>query len=55
MSGLQSQVNRLKLELKTFQVDAGAEEIYIGQYLLERLKQLGVTVSRLSSHRRCFS
>ncbi|KAF8917083.1 thiamine diphosphate-binding protein [Mucidula mucida] len=43
MSGLQSQVNRLKLELKTFQVDAGAEEIYIGQYLLERLKQLGVT------------
>ncbi|KAF9016898.1 pyruvate decarboxylase [Hymenopellis radicata] len=43
MSELQSEVNRLKLELKTFQVDAGAEEIYLGQYLLERLKQLGVT------------
>lgn len=41
---LQSEVNRLKLELNALQVSAGSEQIYIGQYLLERLSQLGVKV-----------
>ena len=40
---LQAEVNRLKLELNALQVDEGAEQIFIGDYLLARLEQLGVT------------
>ncbi|CAA7262057.1 unnamed protein product [Cyclocybe aegerita] len=40
---LQAEVDRLRLELKTFHVDAGVEKISIGNYLLTRLAQLDVT------------
>ncbi|KIY74163.1 pyruvate decarboxylase [Cylindrobasidium torrendii FP15055 ss-10] len=40
---LQSEINRLKLEVQTLQGESGNQPIYIGQYLIERLKQLGVT------------
>ncbi|KAJ3515382.1 hypothetical protein NLJ89_g1793 [Agrocybe chaxingu] len=40
---LQAEVDRLRLELKTLQVEAGVEKISIGNYLLTRLAQLGVT------------
>ncbi|KAL0563434.1 hypothetical protein V5O48_018634, partial [Marasmius crinis-equi] len=39
---LQAQVNRLQLELKVQQQDEGSQDIYIGDYLLARLEQLGV-------------
>lgn len=45
---LQDEVNRLKLDLKNLRTETGSADIPVGQYLLERLAQLGVTV-RLSS------
>ena len=43
-SVLQSEVDRLRLQLHTLQVEQGVQNISIGNYLLERLAQLGVTV-----------
>lgn len=43
---LQAEVDRLKLEIQTLQVRDGVENIPIGNYLLNRLAQLGVTVRR---------
>lgn len=49
-SALQAEVNRLKLELQTHKVETGSGgEIQIGDYLLERLAQLGVSVSFVAS------
>ncbi|KIK07962.1 hypothetical protein K443DRAFT_128744 [Laccaria amethystina LaAM-08-1] len=42
-SVLQSEVDRLRLQLQTLQVEQGVQNISIGNYLLERLAQLGVT------------
>lgn len=46
---LQKEVNHLRHELKTVAEGhpAAAEHVTIGDYLLERLSQLGVTVSTL--------
>lgn len=43
-SVLQSEVDRLRLQLQTLQAEQGVQNISIGNYLLERLAQLGVTV-----------
>lgn len=42
-SVLQSEVDRLRLQLQTLQAEQGVQNISIGNYLLERLAQLGVT------------
>ncbi|KAJ7459792.1 pyruvate decarboxylase [Mycena latifolia] len=42
-SSLQAEVNRLRLQLESFQVKDGSEPIAIGNYLLARLEQLKVT------------
>ncbi|KAG7440406.1 pyruvate decarboxylase, partial [Guyanagaster necrorhizus] len=42
-TAIQDEVNRLKLELQALKVEDGSEQIYVGQYLLSRLQQLGVT------------
>jgi len=42
---LQAEVNRLKLEVKALQVEDRSEDIYLGNYLLTRLEQLGVKAS----------
>jgi pyruvate decarboxylase len=45
------EVSRLKQEVNALQQEAvganAGEPIYLGQYLLQRLEQLGVTVSHL--------
>lgn len=51
---LQAAVNRLQHELATVKLaeqspHTTSEQIYIGQYLVERLVQLGVTVRDLVS------
>ncbi|KAI0631964.1 pyruvate decarboxylase [Trametes polyzona] len=47
VASLQSEVNRLRHELQTLKVDGestiAGETLYVGQYLVERLVQLGVT------------
>ena len=52
VASLQSEVNRLKHELTTMKVDdqipAAGQTCTIADYLLERLVQLKVTVSRRS-------
>lgn len=50
---LQAAVNRLQHELTTIKISEQSphttgEQIYVGQYLVERLVQLGVTVRALS-------
>lgn len=50
---LQAAVNRLQHELTTIKIaeqspHTTSEQIYIGQYLVERLVQLGVTVRALN-------
>ncbi|KAJ7640546.1 pyruvate decarboxylase [Mycena rosella] len=42
-SSLQAEVNRLRLQLESFQVEDGSKPIAIGDYLLARLEQLKVT------------
>ncbi|KAJ7645426.1 pyruvate decarboxylase [Mycena polygramma] len=42
-SSLQAEVNRLRLELESLQVQDGSEPITVGDYLLARLEQLKVT------------
>jgi pyruvate decarboxylase len=42
---LQSEVNRLKLELHNMHTQRGTGEITVGNYILTRLAQLGVTVT----------
>ncbi|KAK0503810.1 pyruvate decarboxylase [Armillaria luteobubalina] len=42
-AAIQAEVNRLKLKLQALEVEDGSEQIYVGQYLLARLEQLGVT------------
>ena len=53
VASLQSEVSRLRHELKTLkvedQVPAAGDTIFLADYLLERLVQLGVTVSPVSS------
>ncbi|KAF9013475.1 pyruvate decarboxylase THI3 [Cyathus striatus] len=41
--GLQSQIDHLRLEVQSLKQQKGAEEITVGNYLLTRLAQLGVT------------
>ena len=41
---LKSQVDRLSLEVHSLKAERGAENISIGNYLLNRLAQLHVTV-----------
>lgn len=43
VSELQAEVNRLQHELSAVHQDEG-DLIYVGQYICERLVQLGVTV-----------
>jgi hypothetical protein len=43
-AALQAEVNRLQLEIQSLKVEQGSEQISIGNYLLSRLEQLGVTV-----------
>ena len=49
VASLQAEVNRLRHELQTVRLNGQAstlagETMYVGQYLVERLAQLGVTV-----------
>jgi hypothetical protein len=46
IAALQAEVNQLKTDLAASKQDEG-ELIYVGQYLIERLVQLGVTVSHV--------
>lgn len=43
---LSAELDRIRLELQSLQAERGEEKITIGNYLLSRLAQLGVTVSR---------
>ena len=49
VASLQAEVNRLRHELQTLKVEGEStmadETMFVGQYLVERLVQLGVTVS----------
>jgi pyruvate decarboxylase len=48
LADLQAEVQKLRQELEVAKhAETPSEEIYVGQYLLERLAQLGVTVSLL--------
>ena len=51
VASLQAEVNRLRHELQTMNVGnestVATETMYVGQYLVERLVQLGVTVRSL--------
>lgn len=51
---LQAEVDRLKLEVQTLKVKHGVENISVGNYLLNRLAQLGVTV-RFAPVIKCFA
>lgn len=55
VASLHAEVNRLRHEIQTLKVDShipeAGEQVYIGQYLLERLAQLGVTVCPCSQSR----
>ncbi|KAJ8463445.1 hypothetical protein ONZ45_g17579 [Pleurotus djamor] len=42
-TALQDEVNRLKLELKSYKEEDGSDQILVGDYLLKRLEQLEVT------------
>ncbi|GLB38474.1 putative TPP enzyme family protein [Lyophyllum shimeji] len=42
-TALQAELNRLKLEVHSLRSQQGAEQITVGNYLLTRLEQLGVT------------
>ncbi|KAF5369488.1 hypothetical protein D9758_002644 [Tetrapyrgos nigripes] len=42
VQSLQAEVNRLKLEVNALKVEDRSEQVYIGNYLLARLEQLGV-------------
>ncbi|KAF9468575.1 thiamine diphosphate-binding protein [Collybia nuda] len=42
-AALQAEVNRLRLEVQRLQTEQGSQKITIGNYLLTRLTQLGVT------------
>ena len=49
VASLQAEVNRLRRELQTVRLNGqvsalAGETMYVGQYLVERLAQLGVTV-----------
>jgi pyruvate decarboxylase len=41
---LKAEIDRLRLELQSFKAKSGETRISIGNYLLTRLAQLGVTV-----------
>jgi pyruvate decarboxylase len=45
VQSLQAEVNRLKLEVNALKVEDRSEQIFIGNYLLARLEQLGVKAS----------
>jgi pyruvate decarboxylase len=51
VASLQTEVNRLRTELDSASQDSG-EPIYVGEYLLKRLEQLGVTVCNPFRHLR---
>lgn len=44
-AALQAEINRLHLQVDSLKADKGKETIDVGNYLLARLEQLGVTVS----------
>ena len=41
---MNSEINRLKLEVQTLQSKLGSSTVTIGRYLLDRLAQVGVKV-----------
>lgn len=45
MDALTAEVDRLRLQVHSLQKESGAPNIFIGNYLLARLEQLGVRVS----------
>lgn len=49
-AALQAEINRLQLEVQSLKAEQGSELISVGNYLLARLAQLGVTVSMSSAH-----
>jgi pyruvate decarboxylase len=48
-TALQTEVDRLRVELQTMKGEQKAAKISIGNYILSRLEQLGVTVSFMVS------
>lgn len=46
-AALQAEVNRLQLEVQSLKAEQGSQHISIGNYLLARLAQLGVTVREM--------
>ena len=60
VASLQAEVNKLRHELQTLKVHGessslAGETLYVGQYLVERLAQLGVTVRAAQSFRVCLA
>ena len=60
VASLQAEVNKLRHELQTLKVHGessslAGETLYVGQYLVERLAQLGVTVRAAQSFRVCMA
>ena len=60
VASLQAEVNKLRHELQTLKVHGessslAGETLYVGQYLVERLAQLGVTVCAAQSFRACLA
>ena len=60
VASLQAEVNKLRHELQTLKVHGessslAGETLYVGQYLVERLAQLGVTVRAAQSFRACLA
>ena len=58
VASLQAEVNKLRHELQTLKVHGessslAGETLYVGQYLVEQLAQLGVTVRAAQSFRAC--
>ena len=47
VASLQAEVAQLRHELQTIKGSADGDSLFVGQYLIERLVQLGVTVSVL--------
>ena len=60
VASLQAEVNKLRHELQTLKVHGessslAGETLYVGQYLVERLAQLGVTVRAAQSFGVCMA
>jgi pyruvate decarboxylase len=48
MDALNAEIDRLRLQVHALKGECGAQNISIGNYLLARLEQLGVTVNVFS-------